>query len=182
MSKSLRLLIVLVLLLVLFRGVIFRTLIRYVEVNTRPTIEITNEKVLDIIEKRVSNKTMDLDAIANVAREITNEYLSFKLKAKTKDPNQLLNFNEANCVGYSALYNSIVHELIKQNSLHKEVRATHKVARLEFLGINIHSFFNSRYFRDHDYNEITNTKTGEVLVIDPSISDYLGIHYVRSSK
>ncbi len=62
----------------------------------------------------------------------------------------------------------------------QEVEATHKIGQLDFLGIDLHQFFESSFFKDHDFNQIRNLGTGEVILVDPSISDYLWINRVVS--
>lgn len=170
----------LVLLLFIFRGVIFRLVINYDEIGSRPEIEITNKKLIELIESSSANKEIDLGEILEIANRITKEELKFTTKHASYNPNELIYTNQANCVGYSAMYNSVANYLISKNKLEHEIEANHKIGQLSLFGINIHKYFNSPFFKDHDFNEITKLKTGEKIFIDPSVSDVLWIREVSS--
>ena len=55
------------------------------------------------------------------------------------------------------------------------MEAQHKIGHLSLLEMNLHQFFESAFFKDHDFNELNNKKTGQTISIDPSVSDYLWI-------
>ncbi len=73
------------------------------------------------------------------------------------------------------MFNAIAIHLIKQNKLEAKFEANHIVGRLEFLWLDLHQFFKSPFFKSHDFNIIKNLETGELISIDPTISDYLKI-------
>jgi len=58
------------------------------------------------------------------------------------------------------------------------MEAKHQIGQLEFLGINLHQYFDNPFFKDHNFNTITDNKTHKTLAIDPSVSDYLWISKV----
>ncbi|EPR68624.1 hypothetical protein ADICYQ_2321 [Cyclobacterium qasimii M12-11B] len=118
----------------------------------------------------------------DIADEITNEELKFTINRASINPNELINTNEANCVGYSAMYNSIANYVIRKNKLQKEIKAEHKVGKLEMFGINLHQFFENPFFKDHDFNEITDKTTGVKISVDPTLSDYLWINSVAKKE
>lgn len=182
MKKTLKIIGISILILVLFKGIIFRLIVKYNEIGSRKEIEIKNNSLLKKIEAESSNKTIDLSTIIDIAREITTEELSFTTYQASNNPNKLVNTNRANCVGYSAMFNSITNYLIRKNNLHAEIEAEHKIGQLELFGINLHNYFNSPFFKDHDFNEITSKKTGEKICIDPSVSDYLWISRVAKKE
>ena len=70
------------------------------------------------------------------------------------------------------------NHLIQKNQLGDTFEAKHQIGQLHFLGINIHPFFESSFFGDHDFNTIKNKTTGEVISVDPTVSDYLWIRKV----
>jgi len=87
---------------------------------------------------------------------------------------------KANCIGYSALFNSIGNYLIRKQNLSDKFEFSHLVGKLNVFGFNIHNLFNSPFFRDHDFNEIKNNLTDEKTFVDPSLRDYLRIENVTS--
>lgn len=178
MKKVLKIIGVLVLILILFRGTLFRWAIKYNEIGTRSEIKITNKKLIEKIESTSKNRKIDLNEVLQIADKITNEELRFTMDKASNDPNKLIDTNQANCVGYSAMFNSIVNHLIRKNKLQNEIEAKHKIGQLELFGIDLHQYLKSPFFKDHDFNEFRNKKTGEHILIDPSVSDYLWIDRV----
>jgi len=71
--------------------------------------------------------------------------------------------------------------LIRKNDLADQISANHKIGKLDLWGIDLHQFFESAFFQDHDFNEIKYLKTNEVIFIDPTISDYLKIDSVSAN-
>ena len=57
-----------------------------------------------------------------------------------------------------------------------------QIGQLYFLGTNIHKYFNSSFFEDHDFVTIENKSTGEILAVDPTVNDYLNIDFITYSK
>ncbi len=168
--------------LILFRGTVFRLAIKYNEIGSRPEIKITNKKLIEKIYSNSENREIDLSAILEIADKITKEELKFTTKRASNNPNELINTHQANCVGYSAMFNSIANYLISKNKLENKIVAEHKIGQLKLFGINLHKFFESSFFRDHDFNEIIDKKTGNKIFIDPSLSDYLRITRVAKKE
>ena len=121
---------------------------------------------------------MTIEKIVQISRSITTQELSFTTTQISRNPNDLFISKKANCVGYAAMFNSIANYLIQSNHLELKYAANHRIGRLELLGFNLHAFFNSPFFRDHDYNEIIDLQKRNTLAVDPSVTDYLGIDYV----
>ena len=82
------------------------------------------------------------------------------------------------------MFNSIANQIIISKGLTREIESKHKIGKLELLGLNMHQFLKSPFFRDHDFNQLRNLKTGEEISIDPSLSDILWIEKViiKSNK
>lgn len=178
MKKALKIMGIFFLVIICFRGFLYRLFIRYKQIGTRTEISITNPQLIHKIEARSANREMDEKTIVSIARSITNETLYFSGRQASRNPNTLIDSYKANCVGYSSMFNSIANYLIRKHHLEREVAARHLIGQLNFMGINLHQFFRSPFFKDHDFNEITNLKTGKNISIDPSVSDYLYIHKV----
>ncbi len=174
-----KIILTLLLISILFRGWIFRQLITYTSIGTRASIEITNPKLLDRIQKESSKKTHSLEKIILLARTITNKELGFSSGQVSNNPNELIHTKKANCVGYAAMFNSIANYLIKENKLEQQYASKHRIGRLALLGFNLNQLFDSPFFRDHDFNEIIKLPNSSIILIDPSLSDYLRIDYVR---
>ncbi|HHB52226.1 MAG TPA: hypothetical protein ENK75_04175 [Saprospiraceae bacterium] len=181
MKKTLKIIGISILILILFRGIIYRLAINYSEIGNRQEIKVTNKKLIDKIVKKSKDRKIDLREIAEIADEITKSELEFTTNRASNNPNELIDANQANCIGYSAMFNSIANYLIRKNGLQNEIEAEHKIGELDLFGINLHQFFDSPFFRDHDFNEITNQKTGEKIFIDPSVSDYLRINRITKN-
>ena len=182
MKKAVKIIGLSILILVLFREMVFRKTIKYVEIGSRPEIEITNGKLIEKIERNSENKDFDLQEICELAADITKEELEFTTNRASNNPNELINTHQANCVGYSAMFNSIANFLIRKNKLTGEIEAKHRIGKLEIFGINLHQYFQSPFFKGHDFNEVTNKTTGERVFIDPSVSDYLLIKRVAKKQ
>ena len=182
MKKTLKIIGVSILVLILFRGMIFRLAVKYNEIGSRPEIEITSKKLIGKIDSKSENKKIDLKEILEIADNITKEELEFTTNRAPNNPNELIHTNQANCIGYSAMFNSISNYLIRKNDLQNEIASEHKIGQLELFGINLHQFFDSSFYRDHDFNEITNKQSAEKFFIDPSVSDYLRIKRVAKKE
>jgi len=182
MKNTLKIIGILILMLILFRGSIYRRIIKYNEIGTRPEIEITNRNLIERIESESANKRIGLKELVDVAIEITNQELVFTTNRASNNPNELMNTKQANCVGYSAMFNSIAKYLIRKNELQNEIEAEHKIGQLKLFGVNLHQYFENPFFRDHDFNEIIDKRTGNKISIDPSVSDCLCINRVARNE
>ena len=182
MKQFFKIVVFIVLVLVLFRGSIYRLVVKYKVIGTREEIAITNESLIQKIEDKSTNEKIDLESIINISNEITNAELKFVMNKASGNPNELINLNKANCIGYSAMFNSIANYLIQKSKLEDRFKAAHRIGQLSFLGINVHQFFDNRFFKDHDFNEIIDKETGKIISIDPSVSDYFKIKRVSKTK
>ena len=178
MKKALKIIGILFLIIICFRGFFYRSFICYKEIGTRTEIMITNPQLIHKIEAQSANYTIDAKTITSIANNITKETLYFSGRQAFRDPNVLIDKHKANCVGYSTMFNSIANYLIRKHHLERQIEARHLIGQLNFMGINLHQFFHTPFFKDHDFNEITNLKTGKSISIDPSVSDYLYINRV----
>lgn len=178
MKKILKIIGIIILILFIFRGIIFRSLIVYNEIGVRPEIEIINEHLIEIINSKLKNRVIDAKTILEIANEITTDKLSFSTAKVLSNPNDLIITNQANCVGYSTMFNSISNYIIRKNKLQSKIKAEHKIGLLYMFGINIHQYLKSSFFKDHDYNVIINIMTGEKMFIDPSVNDMFWIERI----
>ena len=169
---------VLILLLILFRGLLYRTFVNYSEVEVRKSITLTNQNLIKEIKKETVGKRLNIEEIITLSNKITSEKLTFTFDKVSSNPNLTFELKKANCIGYSSLFNSIGNYIIKEQKLTNEYEFIHLVGELDIFGFNVHNLFNSLFFKDHDFNEIENKHTRESTFVDPSLRDYLRIEYV----
>ena len=182
MKKTLKIIGIILLMLIVFREIIFRSVIKYNAIGTRPEIEIISENLIEKINSKIVNREIDAKSIIEIANKITRDELQFSTGNVSSNPNELINTNKANCVGYSAMFNSISNYVIRMNNLQNEISSEHKIGQIIMFGNNLHQYFENPFFKDHDFNEITDNKTGEKILIDPSVSDLFWIDRISSKK
>lgn len=169
-------------LLFLSKGILYRSLVKYKDVGQRPEVVIIDESLIRKIEDKTPKSELNLSEILQLAQNITTEELTFSTKKVSNNPNKLIYTHQANCIGYSAMFNAVINYLLRKNKLHHKIKAYHKIGQLEVLGNNIHRFIKNPFFIDHDYNEVINTQTNERILIDPSLSDYFYINRVSPKQ
>lgn len=166
-------------LLIPFRGQVYRCLVTYEAIGQRPNIAITNQKLIDAIERKSQNKPSNAEQLMSVAMDITCDHLQFTFAQAPSDPNTLVETHQANCVGYSAMFQSVVQYIIRKYQLEQQWQTQHLIGKLYVCGVDIHPYFDTPFFRDHDFNLIKNLETGQTLYADPSTGDYLWIPRVE---
>jgi hypothetical protein len=151
---------------------------KYTVIGERPAINLTSPEIFS--EKTISPELTTSEMI-DLALSETGKRLTFSSRAESNDPIEVLKTGAANCVGYSAVFNSILQELISKHGKDESIHAVHLVARLELLSIDLHQFARSSFLRDHDFNKIEDLETGEIYYVDPSVSDILRITRVSAN-
>jgi hypothetical protein len=187
LKKTFQILALLIVLVIIFRAWIFRKSISYTPTGERLTILLIDQQILQELESEMriqmeleaKNTTLSIEKIIQLAQKKTSEKLFFSKKS-VKNPNIIIKEGKANCIGYAALFNSIAQFMLKSQQLEQQYQVNHLVGKIDLWGIDLHQFFNTPFFKDHDYNEIINLKTRHKIYIDPIVSDYFGIHQVSS--
>jgi len=72
--------------------------------------------------------------------------------------------------------------VLKKYNLEDKWIVQQQIGQLYFLGTNVHTYFNSSFFKDHDFVTIENKKTGEIIAVDPTVNDYLFIDNITYVK
>ena len=176
MNKALKIIGILIVLMILLRGILYRLAVEYEKIGERPAIEIEDDKLIQVIDSISRDRKIDLNEIVEISSLITRKNLRFTFDNNAdENPNKLIYTRKGNCVGYSMMFNSIADYLIKQNDLEDKYESSHLVGRLRFMGIDIHRLIDDPFFKDHDFNAIVNLDTGERISIDPTVNDYLRI-------
>lgn len=182
MKKTLKIFGLLVCLVLLSKGWIYRFAVTYREIGHRQVIALQDSGVIADIQKQRNHSKLTVEEIVEISRSETSARLRFTTGKVSSNPNVAARSGEANCVGYSALFSSMVNQLsLEQRSSHS-LRARHLIGRLYFLGLDMHQFFSSPFFKDHDFVEIEDVSTGEKIFVDPVVSDYLGIDCVTGKR
>ena len=167
----------------LFRGWFYRHLVTYKSVGLRTNYSATNEKLTDYIDTSIDNQTNpEIEQIVKHGLSITSRQLNFTSNKNDIDPNKLITSKTAHCVGYASFFATTCNYLLKRYNLADRWTAKPQIGQLYFLGTNIHKYFNSAFFKDHDFVTIENKKTGEILAVDPTANDYLRIDFITYKK
>lgn len=166
---------------ILFRGWIFRNTISYKSIGDRKNFLATDEKLIEFIEMNSTNETVpSVENIIKKSLNITSQQLSYTSSLSKTDPNKLIHTGAAHCVGYASFFTTICNGLLEKSKLSDQWVAKAKVGQLYFLDTNIHQYFSSPFFKDHDFVVIEKQETGEFFAVDPTVSDYLRIDFVTS--
>jgi len=166
-----------------FRGWFYRHLVTYKSVGLRNNYSATSDKLVDYINANSDKQTNpDIEQIIEFGLSITSRKLKFSAKKSDTDPNKLINTKAAHCVGYTSFFAATCNYLLKAYRLDDVWTAKPQVGQLYLLGTNIHRYFSSPFFKDHDFVTIENIKTGQTIAVDPVVNDYLYIDFVKYSK
>jgi len=177
LQKYLKYLGLVVLIILLFRGVLFRVFFVYKPIHTRTLIPLEHTELTDLLRE---SRPQTLESIITLSESIICERLSFSSIRQSQNSNTAYERGTAHCVGYTALFSTIVQYLLEQNRLNDQYQVNHTVGQLFLLGINIHDYWNAPFFSDHDYTIIINKHSHEKVAIDLTVSDYLGIHRITT--
>jgi hypothetical protein len=157
--------------------------VTYKSVKIRTNYLATNIKLTDYIDANTDNQTdPDIKQIIKLGLSITSRKLNFTADKNDTDPNKLIISKTAHCVGYASFFATTCNYLLEKYILSDTWTAKPHAGQLHFLGTNIHKYFNSAFFKDHDFVTIENKKTGEILAVDPTVNDYLHIDFITYSK
>ena len=153
-----------------FRNVIFQTLFEYKPVKERTKYRGFDSYVGRDLYDTIRKNSLDKDLMKKIesALNITKNHLSFSLFNAKNDPNELISYKKAHCVGYASFFQATLLELLKPGS---NIEINHLVGKVYFLGIDLHQFTSSPYFIDHDYVMITDYNSGNKYYVDPSLYD-----------
>ena len=166
----------------LLRGPVYRRLIIYKPVKERRGYEATDRQLLNFIkEKYAPKEKATADNIVKQALAITSSLLSYTAEKNETDPNRLIVTKTAHCIGYATFCASVCNYLFKKNRL-SGWTARPIAGHLYFGETNIHQYFKSSFFKDHDFVIIENTATGETISIDPTMYEYLLIARITYQK
>lgn len=170
----------LIVLMVLFRGPLFRLSVRYEPLGERPVARIGQQELQQRITSALAYRKLDVGEVVSLSRRITDGRLSFTSGESSNRADDVYQAGKANCVGYAALFSAIVQQVIASGGTEEHMQVTHLVGKLQFFGWDIHALFgNHPFFQDHDFVHVRDLERDVDWYIDPSVSDYLGINFVK---
>jgi hypothetical protein len=171
--------IILISLGILFRGSIYRSIVKYKSVGIRTNYAADNPKLLDYINTSVPEQAdMTIKQIIEAGLSLTSRQLNFTADKNQNDPNKLISLKTAHCIGYASFFATSCNNLLEKNNLSNSWKAIPRIGKIFVFGTNIHNYLNSPFFKDHDFVTIENNRTGEVFAVDPTIHEYLSIDYI----
>lgn len=161
---------------ILFRTALFNCCVTYREIGEREVLPLKSELVM-----HCDFDIRDLENLTDEVMELVYSQLEFTEKSNS-NPNEVFQSHQANCVGYSALYCALGQHYSEKQQDKSRFRFKHKVAHIEVLGIDVHSYFSSSFFKDHDYVEVEDVLNGTSECFDPSLYYYLFIQKVNCKR
>jgi hypothetical protein len=181
LKRKLTYLLLFSLLILCFKGCIYRGLVSYSPLSVQSTdYIITNDSLKNYIDRTVAeDKPLDAEDATEMSLEITAHFLSFRTSRTANDPNRSCSTGRAHCVGYSAFFNSTLNYISQKQGL--KLKATHVRGKISFLGVDLNSLSDSPFWADHDYNSVT-AGDGAKLYTDPTLYDYSGIAYISQPE
>lgn len=164
-------LIALFLLVILFRGLLWRLVSSYEDIKRIPLQTLTDKTLKEKIRKETQG--MDGEAIIEYCRTLTSDCLSFSLANAESNVNKMYPKNKSHCVGYAAFFASTCQYAFRVNRI--SGHCYHARGWIHILGMNIHAPVRDiGSLKDHDYVKVK--LGGKNTVVDPSIEDFLKSH------
>ncbi len=164
---------------ILLRGSLYRKLVTYKSIGQRTNYIATNHKLIDYLNQIADKETnQNINQLIELSLSATSKQLNFTTDKNNNDPNKLITTRIAHCVGYASFFATTCNYFLKKYNLIDTWTTKTQIGQLYFLGTNIHQYFDTPFFKDHDFVTIENKKTGEFFAVDPTINDYFFINYV----
>ena len=181
MRRKIHWLFLMILLVILFRGYLFRWLITYQQAGTRSIQKLDHRELEIEIDELTAEESIDLSKAIKIAKRLNNRQLTFVFNPSPQNPNVVARTGRANCVGYAGLYCAILDRLLLKAGL-QNCEVQHVVGKIHFLGFDLHRLFDDPFWTDHDYCRIINNETEEEVCVDPSLNDYFNIGRIRAVR
>lgn len=156
-----------------------RAFVRYENIGQRSHAERLGNGMQAVV-KELGPQTDDgnIHAAIRWVLGFVGSQLQFSTDALSSNPDIVLQTGKAHCVGYAKLFVAIF-ESGKENWDLAEWRATVQIGKLKVAGMDVHTLFSSPFLKDHDYVRLENSRTKEIISVDPTLYDYAGIRYIR---
>ncbi len=164
-------------LLLLFRGQLYRMCITYKAVGDRSSIPLIDTKLKSSLDEwSLANESPSVEDLIYFVQKQTAHYLHFVNRQAETNPNLSYKTGATNCVGYSKMAQAMAQYLIDKQALN--LKAKHKLGKLHVLGYDIHQWIDDPFWANHDYNEIVDLQSKQIYAFDPTLYDYLRVAFV----
>jgi hypothetical protein len=172
--------------LVVCRGWLYRQVVAYQEVGIRREYLVESQQLTEILDKKwgkisadLPDKSIGMSLIVDDAQHLTAERLAYKWENCPSNPLETVRTGVANCIGYGAFCSMACNYYFQKGGIGHIWNARPVIGKLSLLGVDIHPYFQSSFFKDHDFVVVENAQTGERIAVDPTLYDVMGVERVR---
>ncbi|HLK96294.1 MAG TPA: hypothetical protein VK364_00860, partial [Hymenobacter sp.] len=110
--------------------------------------------------------------LSDFAVAYTADALTFRMKSNSaSDPNKILESKHGHCKMYAYVLASTFNQLAKKHNSTSRCRVAYGL--VYWYGINLHQFIGGAFFKDHDFNVITDGN--RTYAVDATLYDYFRI-------
>lgn len=156
----------LLVLLWLCRAAAFRALVHYKVIGQRLPVPALSLH---------TTAPLELESAMEVALDSTAARLHFSTGKVSSDPALLMHGGPANCMGYATLCAALIKGQLEAAGLDDRYVIEAVIGKLYVGDQDLHAFFTSPFWKDHDVVRITDLTSNEVVVLDPTLYDHVGI-------
>ncbi|MFM7234503.1 MAG: hypothetical protein ACKOZM_07920 [Flavobacteriales bacterium] len=165
------------------KGWLFRSCFSYSDSGKRGSNVLISEDLRQYADSIAASETpTDVMDVVMLANEITSEHLMFRSTSNEINPNTLFTYRRTHCVGYAAFFQVVCNYLLVKFNFDNEWSCSAHVGRIYFMTMDVHRFFKSPFFKDHDFNIIRKKSENEAIYVDATLYDYFGIATVTPSE
>jgi hypothetical protein len=154
------------------RGTIFRAVVHYRVVGDRGAVRPLQNSNL---------AAMDLHTAIKAALDTTAARLHFSTGEVSNDPRTLIHGGPANCIGYAALCAALIKGQLEEAGLDDRYEVEAVVGKLYVGDQDLHAFFTTPFWKDHDVLRVRDKGTGEVRLLDPTLYDAVAVGSVSGT-
>ena len=163
------------------KSIISHLQLTYSIIKSRPSKELKNDSLKKVIDLWLQkNENASLNEMIDFNLELTSDLLDFSFEKCSSDQSTMIKNGKANCIGYSALFNSLMNYTLKETKLNKKYTCKHYVGKIYYAGQDIHSLVDDPFFKDHDLNVIRDNNNIVSVSVDPSLYEYLGVKRIKN--
>ena len=168
-----------VVLIVLFKGVLFRWCVVYASFGPRKVSVTASAAMKTWISAEADRDALDGEHdILTEAQRLTAKRLQFTTGPCASDAATVFKERKANCIGYASLCAAISNTLFEMRGLDRQWETHVETAQLQVFGVNVHAWFDSPFLKDHDFVTIHDQQGNMHFAVDPTVSEYFGISSV----
>jgi hypothetical protein len=154
------------------RGTIFRAVVHYRVVGDRGAVRPLQNSNLAAV---------DLHTAMQAALDTTAARLHFSTSEVSTDPSALIHGGPANCIGYAALCAALLKGQLEEPGLDDRYEVEAVVGKLYVGDQDLHAFFTTPFWKDHDVVRVRGKGTGEVRLLDPTLYDAVAVGSVSGT-